>query len=133
MQRLIKNILITLAVFAALSLVFGILVSPYASPKEMSLSQLAEKINQEQVKSISVNGNDLEIILKDDSKAVSQKEAEASLTETLKNYNVDFKKLAAVDIGIKKESSWTMWMGIILPFLIPLIIIGVFLWFMMRQ
>ncbi|KKS43265.1 MAG: ATP-dependent zinc metalloprotease FtsH [candidate division CPR1 bacterium GW2011_GWA2_42_17] len=133
MQRLVKNILISLAIFIVLSLIFGILVSPYSKPQEISLSQLAEKINQEQVKSILVSGNNLEIILKDNSKAISQKETEASLTESLKNYNVNPQKLSTVDIGIKKESSWSSWLGVILPFLIPLIIIGVFLWFMMRQ
>jgi len=102
--------------------------------KEISLTELAQQINEEKINKITVKDQILEILLKDESGETSQKEAEAGLTESLKNYGVEASKLQKVQIDIKQESGWKFWLGsIILPFLLPLLLMGGFLWFMMRQ
>jgi cell division protease FtsH len=133
MDKLMKNIVTIIIIFFIVS---GILILSQESaprPETVSLSSLVSQINEGQVKKIDVSANDLSVELTDGKTEKSQKEAESSLTETLKNYGVDTGKLAAVSVDIKKESGTSFWAGAILPFLLPFLLVGGFVWFMMRQ
>jgi len=106
------------------------------APKQavkLSLNQLADKINSGGVAQISVNGDDLNIKLKDGSSAVSKKEAETGVSETFKNLGVNPAALSKVDLAVEGQSGWQFWAGILIPTLFPLIIIGIIFWLMFRQ
>lgn len=134
MKPLLKNFLIILVIFLVVSGIFSMLADQQKSPKEISLTELAQQINQDQVSQISVDNQELKITLADNSSALTQKESESSLSESLKNYGVDAAKLQKVKVEIKQEGGWKFWLGsIILPFLLPLVLMGLFLWYMMRQ
>lgn len=107
--------------------------APSKQPKPISLTTLVEQVNQDQIKQITVNSDTLEIQLNDGTLEKANKEKEAGITETLKNYGVDTQKLAAVNIEVKGESSASLWIGTILPFLLPFVLIAAFIWFMLRQ
>lgn len=128
-----KNIVTIIIIFFVIS---GILILSQESapkPENISLSTLVSQINDGQVKQIDVATNDLSVTLTDGKQEKTQKEAESSLTETLKNYGVDTGKLSAVAIDIKKESSASFWATAVLPFLLPFLLVAGFVWFMMRQ
>ncbi|KKS65890.1 MAG: ATP-dependent zinc metalloprotease FtsH [Parcubacteria group bacterium GW2011_GWC2_42_6] len=134
MKNLFKNFFIILIVFILVSAVFSYFSGDDKTIPEMSLGELAQKINAEQIKKIEVNDQELKITLTDDSAAISRKEAESSLSDSLKNYGVETDKLQKVALEIKDIGGWRFWFGsIILPFLLPLVLMGLFLWFMMRQ
>lgn len=133
MKKLLKNILIAIGVLVVISLVFSLFTTPFKNPKSISLSDLVAAINTGNVKSITVDGDSLNITYQDNSTAVSQKEAESSLTDSLKNYGVDPQKLDAVNISIAKSSSAGLWLTVILPIVLPILAVGIFLWLMMRQ
>jgi len=132
MKYLFKNLLIAFLALLTIAGFFTLLNSPAEGPEEIFLSQLVEQINQEQVSTIVIKGDRLEIELKDGVKEKATKEKEASLTESLKNYGLDSAKLKLVNLEIKGESGLAFWLGAILPFFLPLLIIGFFLWFMLR-
>ncbi|MFH1551740.1 MAG: ATP-dependent zinc metalloprotease FtsH [bacterium] len=132
MKHLFKNILIAFLVFLTIAGVFTLLNPPAEKPEEISLNELVEQINQEQVLTIIVKANNLEIELKNNSKKASSKEEESSLTESLKNYGVDSEKLKLVNLEIKGESGTIFWLGTFLPFLFPLLILGFFFWFIFK-
>jgi len=132
MKYLLKNLLIAFLALLTIAGLFTLLSSPAEKPEEISLSQLVEQINQEQISTIVIKGDKLEIELKDGTKEKTTKEKEASLTESLKNYGLDSAKLKLINLEIKGESGLAFWLGAILPFLLPLLIIGFFLWFMLR-
>jgi len=132
MKHLFKNLLIAFLVFLTIAGFFTLLNSPTEKPIEVSLSQLVEQINQEEVSTIVIKGDQLEIELKNGAKEKATKEKEASLTESLKNYGLDSEKLKLVNLEIKGESGLAFWLGAVLPFLLPLLIIGFFFWFMFR-
>ena len=136
MKNLAKNIFIVLMAFFIISAVFSLVSNSLGSkkPEVISLNQLAAEINAEKVAKISVNGQNLEITLKDDSKKTSAKETEASLTESLKNYGVDPQKLQTMELEIKQSGGWKFWFGeAMISFILPLIFIGLFFWLIMRQ
>lgn len=132
MKKLIKNLLIAFLAFITIAAFFALFNETGEKKEEVSLSKLVEQINQEQVSTITIRGDKLEIELKDGKIEKVTKEKEASLTESLKNYNVDPKKLGLVNLEIKSESGFIFWAAAILPFLLPLVIIGFFFWFMLR-
>ncbi|MEK7593286.1 MAG: ATP-dependent zinc metalloprotease FtsH [Patescibacteria group bacterium] len=123
------------AIFALLTIafVFSLFYTGQEAPEVLSLDQLVAKINNNEISKIIVSGNDLKIELKRNGKAVSKKESESGLSETLKNYGVEPMALQKVSLEIKEESGARFWLAILLPALLPLIIIGVFFWLMFRQ
>lgn len=134
MKNLLKNIGILLLVFLFISGVFILYSSPQAKPEAVSLSRLASEVNDGQVKQISVENDRLNVILNDGKTQTSTKEKESGVIESLKNYGVDQQKLQKVNIDVKSESaSASFWLGAVLPIVLPIILIGAFIWFMMRQ
>lgn len=133
MKNLAKNLSLLIFSFLLLSGLMVLYSAPKAKPEEISFSNLVEEINQNQVKKIVVENEKLKIELQDGKLQKSIKEKEAGLTESLKNYGVDSEKLKAVSIEMKSDSSTGFWLGTFLPFILPFLLIGVFIWFMFRQ
>lgn len=133
MKYLTKNLLTIIFVFLAIAGFFALLGSPYEKQEEVSLSKLVNEINDGRVSRITVAVNILKVELTDGTKQISRKEAESSLTESLTNYGVNTSRLNAIDVELKGESGMAYWLGMLLPFILPFLIIGLFLWFMLRS
>ncbi len=133
MNKLFKNITFAIFVFLVIAGFLILYSAPQQKPEDISLSVLAAQINEGKVKQIDVSGNDLAVALNDGKTEKTIKEAESGLTESLKNYGVDPAKLNTVNINIKGESATAVFLGTILPFLLPFLLIGAFIWFMLRQ
>ena len=97
------------------------------------MSEIAKKVEAGEVESIIVSGEELEILLKNGTEAISRKEAETSLTETLKNYGVSAGALQEVNISLKDEGGFKHWAGILIPTLLPLLIIILVFWWIFRR
>ncbi|MDX1608209.1 MAG: ATP-dependent zinc metalloprotease FtsH [Candidatus Spechtbacterales bacterium] len=132
MKGLTKNILITLLVFALIASFASLFYSPLEEPEEVSLSTVATEIKESNVESVEVSGNELTVTLKDGGKQITRKEPEAALSETLRNFGVSEEQIAAANIQAKGESGFLFWFGVLVPFVLPFLIVGAFLWFMMR-
>ena len=101
--------------------------------KEISITELAKKINAEEVKEIEVDGKDVILKTKDGKEYFSNKELESSLTETLKNLGVDSEKLNKINLDIKSQSNFASYLFYLLPFIFPIILIGLLMWFVGKQ
>ena len=99
----------------------------------VSVSTIADQINNGEVERIEITGNDLAVFLKDGTKQESTKESEIALSETLSNYGVDPAKFKAVKIEVKQPSASSFIFSTILPFVLPFLLIAGFIWFLMRQ
>jgi len=130
---LVKNIFWAIATFLVVAFVFSLFNQNIKKPEALTIDQLAIKISNDEVAKIIVSGDSLKITLKNNKEATSRKEAGVGLLETLKDYGVESDKLKAVALEIKDESGWQYWMAILIPSLLPLLIIGIFIWLMMRQ
>ena len=133
MKTLAKNISWVIITLLIVAFVFSLFYSTEEPPIKLTIDQLVKKINNSEVLKIVVQNNILNIELRNGSRGISQKEAEAGLSETLKNYGVEPSALQTVSLEIKNDSGWRFWMGILIPSLLPLIIIGFFFWLMFRQ
>ncbi len=133
MRNFVKNLLIILLVFFVISGIVMIYNAPVQKVNTVTLNELANQINDSKVQDIQVEGDNLNITLTDNTKEKSRKETDAALTESLKNYGVDPEKLRAVSVSIRDTATASFWINTVVPFILPFIIIGVFLWFMMRS
>jgi len=134
MKTLFKNIIII--VFVSIFVAAFLSLSKNSSaPKTqvVGVGEVIAKINNEEVKSIVVNGNDLRVELNNGEKIKTTKEPAESLSTLLKNYNVPTEKIEKVAVSIKEESSWAYWLNSVLPFILPFIFIFGFIFLLSRQ
>ena len=128
-----KTLIYALLIFVLISGLYALIQGQFRERREVALSELVADINAGKVERITVEEDLLAIRLKDGEELRSRKEAEAGLSETLKNYGVDAEKLREVKIEVKALSGLGYWLGVILPFLAPLLLIGFFIWWTARQ
>ncbi len=127
----------TVGIFLAI-FVLAFLIAGFGAgnkpPEEISLSTLVSQINAGEVKEITIRGDILEITRNGDaSEEITKKEPGASLSESLNNLGVETTKLAQVNIVVENESGFLYYAGSLLPVLLPFLVLGFFLWFMLRS
>ena len=130
-----KNLIRNFALFFIAFLVIAAIISSFSSKENVSqagIETLIQQINSDQVNSILINGNSLEVTLKDNKKETVRKEANDSLSTLLNNFKVDPAKMVNVKTSVKDSTGWDYAVANVLPFLIPLILVGIFIFFMMR-
>jgi len=129
-----KNLFWVIATFIIVTVLFSALFNLSAEkPPVLSVSQVAEKINEGAVKSIAIKGNSLELVLNDESKAISRKEEETGFSETLRNYGVTPEALRGIELKVEEESGARFWLGVIIPTVLPIIVILFIFWWIFRQ
>ncbi len=133
MKQLSKQFIYALLILMVLSGIYTLVADPFKEKQVTSLSEVVRQINNGQVAKIVVQDDSIETTLKDGKVQTSRKEPEASITETLKNYNVDPEKLKAVELSVEGSSTLSVWLSVILPILGPVILIAFFIWFSARQ
>jgi cell division protease FtsH len=95
-----------------------------SQPEVVSLSQVVNETNQDQVEKIVVEENKLTVDLRDGGQQIAYKEPATSLTE----YGIDPQE---VKVDVKDTAKYDIWISI-LGGLLPVLLIGGFLWFMLR-
>lgn len=133
-----QQILVSLILIAF----FGILVDGWFSPKQdkkISLSETAALITEGKVESLVVRGEKVEVNLLPEEeggeivKKETKKESGAAFSETLVNYGVAPETLRAVPLEIEDPSGIIFWLGQMMPFLLPVLMILILGWFLLRQ
>ncbi len=144
-SKILNAILIIFAISILYSLVFG----GGAAREQISVSQLAKDINSGLVQKVEVSGDALTITYFATSTSVtgatstasstggvikeSKKEEGVALSQTLSNYEVTPEKLDKVNIAIVDNTGFAYWFLNLAPFIIPLLVIGIFIWIITRQ
>ncbi|HVE80919.1 MAG TPA: ATP-dependent zinc metalloprotease FtsH [Candidatus Dormibacteraeota bacterium] len=127
MKKRSRSFLWLIAILAVLA-VMAVVSMPQPKTEDVTLSQVIEEASQGKIERIEVSGDKLTATLKDPAapKQIAYKESGANLTD----YGIDYKKVT-IDTKNGDSSSKYIIAGIfsILPFLL----IGAFLFFMMRQ
>ncbi|MSU54740.1 MAG: ATP-dependent metallopeptidase FtsH/Yme1/Tma family protein [Candidatus Staskawiczbacteria bacterium] len=135
LNPLVKNFIFVILIFMVVGGLFSLLYMPTEKTNEIAISQLVLDINQDKVKKITVSGETIEVIYTDDKTATSMKESNSVLPDLLINLGVDKTKLQKVEItaSVKKETVWSWLLPALLYGILPLVVIGFFLWTIMKQ
>lgn len=130
-NNLLKNILYGFLIFLLLAVIFSFFKSP-RDVEKITFDLLIEEIEKGEVKKIIVKGNNINIELLDGRKKVTRKEPNISFIELLRNYGIKKDKIRGIEIVFKDEESF-FWIGVILPLILPIFLIGFFLWWILKQ
>ena len=121
-----RNVLILIAIIIAAVAIFSIVSSSMSQkPEEKPLSEVVAMSQNNQIKKIVVDGDELLITATDGTELKTFKESNASI------YDIEGLNLEGVVVEVK-GSSGINWGGILLNFL-PLIILGGLLFFLFRS
>ncbi len=119
-------------ILVVLAFLYGVFVLRTDNTEAVEISKVAELANQGEIESILVNENDLTIILKDKSKLSSTKESTIGVIETLSILGVNGSALLTIKVSVSPPSTWSGLLGGLVT-LLPLILIGGFFFFILRQ
>jgi len=133
MKSFSKNIIAALLILMVLAALYSLISGQFKQVEKISLSQLVSDINAGKVKEIKITGDSINIAYQDNSVKTAQKEAETGLSQTFNNYGVDKAQFDKVNLSIDNSSGLSFWLGTILPFFIPLLIIVFLFWMAARQ
>jgi len=132
MKNLIKNFLIFFLVFLVIAGIFSYFGGGRQEIATVGLETMIKQINDQQISEVKINGDKINITLKDGKKEVVKKESTESFSALLNNFKVDPSKTGEIKIQIEENSGWNYWLGLILPVLIPFVLIIAFMMFTMR-
>ncbi|TSC68014.1 MAG: cell division protease FtsH [Parcubacteria group bacterium Gr01-1014_66] len=133
MRKFSQHIVWVLLILMFISAGYAYVAEQVGKRKEVSLSELVEKINIGEVAEITISDSSLDILLKDNTRLSAEKEIEAGLTETLRNYGVEPEQLRKIKVSVDSSNGMQFVFGILLPILGPVLLIGIFIWFTARQ
>lgn len=133
MGKIIKNIILVLIGF----LIISVVVAAFTTSKEVKsvpLSEVSSLIKDDKVESIEVNSDSIQTKLKDsDDKLKSTIGARTDIPKYFVDSGVPEEKISAIKIEFSTPSAASNIASAILPFLIPFILIALFIYFLMRQ
>jgi len=131
-KQIIKFFLSIILFFFILAFLFSFL-SFQSEKKEIPLSQLVNDINDNNVKKITIIGQNLIITYQDNSQKIAKKESESSLSQSLINLGVQKENLKKVEIEQKDEGKLLGILSGLFYFFSPLLFLIVFFWLLSRQ
>ncbi len=106
---------------------------PENAATTVPIARIAELVRAGSISSIKIKDDRISAVNRNTGEALtSRKEAGIGLVETLTNLGVEAKQLENVDIAVESPAMWESWGGILLA-LLPLLLLGVFFYFIMRQ
>lgn len=128
-----SSIVSTILIMMILTALYLAISGENKKTTEISISELANAVSTNQVKSIKVEGEEIEAVFLNEEIKKTKKEAEASLSQTFSELGVDKVALQNVNIEIKNPSGFAVVLLNILPFLLPILFIVFFFWYLSRQ
>ncbi len=133
MGKIFKNIILILVGFLVVTGLFAAFGSD-TKVKEVSISEIVNLVDQQKVESLSVGEQSVTAKLKDsDVKEAAKLGRNDNIYEILKNSGVSTEKVRAVNIQNETGSFMGSLASAVLPFLVPLVLVSLFIYFLMRQ
>lgn len=133
MGKIIKNIILILIAFLIIS---GIIAafSNKTEVKSVPLSDITAMITQDKIESLEVGPEALIAKPKDsNTKLEAAIGRNTQIPQFFKDSGVDQNKINALKISYKNTSTAANVAGAVLPFLVPFVLIALFIYFLMRQ
>jgi cell division protease FtsH len=131
---LFRNGLVYLLIIVAIAaLIFSVFSSPRPAA-DIGITQVATDIKAGKVKALTVQGDEIVVDYKDPSlgERTSRKESDTTIFEALTNLGVTPAQLKGVTIEVKSPGAWGEWANLLIT-IVPLILFGALLFFMVRQ
>src|SRR3989339_105068 len=132
MKNLIKNFGLFFLIFLIIAVGFSVIEEGKVKNERVGIQEFVNQIEDEKIESVVIRGGEMEVVLRDGQKEIVKKEVGQTLTELLYDLGVEKEKISKINIDVKDSEGWQFWLMNILPFLLPFLLIGGFVYFMMR-
>jgi len=133
MKPLSKNVIVFILAILVIGAIFSTYTFQGQKPESVSVAGLVERIQAGNVKTVDISDNTVTATMHDGAQVTTRIQGDSTLEEQLGQYGVTPDQLKAANITVKDKTGQAYLMGIILPTLLPLIILGVIFYFMVRQ
>ncbi len=130
LRGLSQQLITALVIFMVLTWGYSLLQKSKVI-QTIPLSEFATLVNQKQITSIEVEGDNVTAIKIDKSTIASKKETNTSVVNTLLAYGVSTSTLASTKITVKNDTGLAFW-GSIIPFVLPIVFLGFMIWWLAR-
>jgi len=131
-SRWFKNGLVYLLIIVAVGALFFNVFSRPEGLTTVPLTEVAQEAKKGNIEEIVVSGDELMVTLASGEKVRSNKDRTSDITEVLRNLGVTENQLSSISLQFKEPSEFGNWIGILMS-LLPVILFGGLLLFMMRQ
>jgi cell division protease FtsH len=131
MNRGIRSLLYLVGAIVIVAALYTATAAPARQPEEVPVSQVVEQVKTGQVKKIETQGREFTASTGNGKEYKSQYTGE-SLPAYLSNLGVTDEQLASLEIKESSAKDYSLWVNLA-SFLVPLLLIGFFLFFMLRQ
>jgi len=133
-NSILSYVISVLLIFIVLSALYSFISDSTSKKAEViPISELSSNIKSGLVASITVSGENLDVLYKNGDKKISKKEVGVALSQTLVNYSVTKDQIAPIKIDIQNETGLSYWFINLSPIIFPILFILVFIWFITRQ
>jgi cell division protease FtsH len=133
-NSIVSYIVYVLIIFIVLSALYSFISGSTAKAiPVVPISQLSSDVRGGLVKSIVVQGDELDVQYKSGDKKTSKKEEGVALSQTLVNYGVSKDQIAGVEIDVQNQNGLGYWFINLSPIIFPILFILIFIWFITRQ
>lgn len=132
MKDVAKNFSIFLVILILISGVFALFNGSFEETKRIPFSDVVTQMQNDNIKRIEVQGDELEVTLKSDEVQLSSKETGTSLVELLSLYGVPSERIKQVQIEVSAPSNVGFVVSTLLGTLLPILLIGGFMWYLIR-
>lgn len=125
-----------LSMFAVLLLLvagYSFAVEQSKDVRDIPISELAQGVASSTISEIVVRGEEYHVTFADGTFGEGKKEPGVSLLETLAAYGIGVEQLSTIAVRIENQSGLAFWLLNLAPFLLPILLIGAFVWFLTRQ
>ncbi len=133
MKTIFKNLAWVILGFIFIGGLLSLWSDNKAKIETIGFDRLVSEISEDKVQKIQINNDTLAITLKDGTKQTATKESGQPLSELLSNLGIPADRLAKLDMSVTSPTGAKAWLTALLPFLLPVIILGLFIFFMMRS
>ncbi len=130
---LLKNVLIFIIIFFFIGGIFSLYNVSNQKIEKVDLQKVIQQVNEEKIEKVEIQGNLLKISLLDGTLQEATKEQNDTFGQILDNFAVSAEKRQKFAVEVVSESGFSYWMGVLLPILLPILLIGVFILYMMRS
>lgn len=127
MKNIFSSLILIVSFFLIISLIFVAFTNPLVERKEVSLSELLNQLNKEnisQIEKVIVKPQTVELVLKNKEILFTQRETNVSFIEVLKDYGLPSETISQLPIEIQQATDWTFWLSVILSFFLPILLFG---------
>ena len=130
-----NNLMTMLFVGVIVMAIYTYVTEEKVEPEELTLTNVVEEVKAGTVERILVQGGEITVEYNDEERVEgkTKKETDAAISETLINLGVSAEELQSIQIEVKDPTGFGYWLGVLAPFLFPLLFLLIIIWFFTRS